>query len=71
MKATTDPVARFVRTHRLTAVVIDGPDSYVLIDDRFLGLGQKIDGFVLASVGDRRAVFERDGERACLELVNK
>lgn len=70
-QAVMGPVERFARTHRLTAVVVDGQDSYVLIDDRFLGLGQQIDGFVLASVGDRRAVFERDGERACLELVNK
>jgi len=70
-KAVMGPVERFVRTHRLTAVVVDGQDSYVLIDDRFLGLGQQIDGFVLASVGDRRAIFERDGEQACLELVNK
>jgi len=66
-----DPVAVFVSRHLLTAVVLDGRESYALVDDQFLIPGQCLDGFELISVGDRSAVFERDGRRASLELVNK
>ncbi len=66
-----DPVAVFISRHTLAAVVIDGRESYALVDDQFLAPGQDLDGFVLISIGDRSAVFERDGKRASLELVNK
>ena len=66
-----DAAATFIGTHRLTAVVIDGRESYAVLDDRFLVPGQSVDGFVLLSVGDRSAVFERDGRRITLELVDE
>jgi hypothetical protein len=70
-KAPVSPIARFIRSHRLGAVVMEGPDSCVLVDDRFLRLGQQIDGFTLVTVGERSAVFERDGEQAHLELASQ
>ena len=45
--------------------------SYALVDDQFLVPGQTLDGFTLVSVGDRSAVFEREGAQAVLELINK
>ncbi len=63
--------AAFVRAHRLTAVVIDGRESYAVVDERLLVPGQYVDGFRLVSVGDRSAIFERDGRRIILELVDK
>lgn len=66
-----DATATFIGTHRLTAVVIDGRESYAVLDDRFFVPGQSVDGFVLLSVGDRSAVFERDGRRITLELVDE
>jgi hypothetical protein len=76
-KVTNDTVrlpndaARFVRGHQLTAVVVDGRESYVLVNDQLLVPGQCIDGFTLVAVGDRSAVFEQDGIRAVLELVGR
>ena len=67
----TDAAARFIRTHPLAAVVVNGEESYALVDDQFLVPGQTVDGFTLVSVGDRSAVFEREGEQAILELANK
>ncbi len=64
-------VARFISGHQLTAVVVDGRESYVLVNDRLLAPGQCLDGFMLVAVGDRSAVFEQDGKRAVLELVSK
>lgn len=66
-----DAVARFIRTHRLTAVVRDGENSYVLVDDRFLLPGQTLDGFTLVSVGDRVALFTGAGRQAVLELAGE
>lgn len=67
----SDVISRFIRTHQLTAVVRNGEKSYAQVDDRFLIPGQTIDGFTLVSVGDRCAVFERDGARAVLEMINR
>jgi hypothetical protein len=66
-----DVVAAFIRTHRLTAVVVDGDSSYAVLDERFLVPGEAMDGFLLISVGDRSAVFERDGREIVLELMAK
>ncbi len=70
-RAGADAAATFLGTHKLTAVVIDGRESYAVLDDRFLVPGQSVDGFVLVSVGDRSAVFERDGRQITLELLNE
>lgn len=66
-----DAGALFAKRHQLAAVVLDGPRSYVLIDDRLLRPGQDIDGFRLVSVGDLSALFERAGTRVSLELVEE
>ncbi len=67
----SDVMSRFIRTHQLAAVVLDGEKSYAHVDDRFLVPGQILDGFMLVSVGDRSAVFEREGAQAVLELISK
>jgi hypothetical protein len=69
--ATPDPAALFAQRHQLTAVVIDGAGSYVLIDGRLLRPGQEIDGFRLVSVADRSALFDRAGTRVTLELASQ
>jgi hypothetical protein len=66
-----DTIARFMRTHQLTAVVRNGAESYVLVDDRFLVPGQILDGFTLVSVEDRSAVFEGEGRQVVLELMGR
>jgi hypothetical protein len=66
----SDAAAAFVSGHQLTAVVIDGRESYALVNDQFLVPGQGIDGFKLISVGARSAIFEHGGTRATLELVD-
>lgn len=66
-----DVVARFVGTHRLAGVVKSGGECRVLVNDRFLVVGQVLDGFTLVSIADHSAVFERDGMRAVLELLNR
>ena len=66
-----DAAATFLGAHELTAVVIDGRESYAVLDDRFLVPGQSVDGFMLVSVGERSAVFERNGGQITLELVNE
>jgi hypothetical protein len=66
-----DAVGRFIRTHRLTAIGVNGGESYVMVDDQFLVPGRHLDGFTLVSVGDRSAVFENRGLQAVLELISK
>ena len=60
----------FAKRHQLTAVVLDGPRSYVLIDDRLLRPGEEIDGFRLVAVEDRAALFEGNDTRVRLELAD-
>jgi hypothetical protein len=69
--AAADSAAAFARTHPLVAVAMNGRQSHALVNDRFLTLGDQIDGFTLVSVGAKSAVFERQGERVVLELLNK
>lgn len=64
-----DVVRQFMRTHRLTAIGMQNGESYILVDDQFLVPGGRLDGFTLISVGDRSAVFEREGRQAVLELI--
>jgi hypothetical protein len=66
-----NPAAEFAKAHPLVAVVLDGRQSHVLINDRFLTLGEQIDGFTLVSVGPKSAVLERQGEQIVLELASK
>lgn len=66
-----DEVARFIRTHRLTAVVVNRGGSCALVDDRFLATGEILDGFTLVSVGDRSVLFEREGRQILLEMIGR
>ena len=67
---TPDAAALFAAQHRLTAVVLDARESYVLVNDHFLVPGQSLDGFTLVSADKRSVVFEQGSLRAVLELVN-
>jgi len=66
-----DETAVFAKAHRLVAVVMDGRQSYALVNDRVLTLGEQMDGFTLVSVGAKSAVFDRQGKQIVLELVSK
>jgi hypothetical protein len=66
-----DEATVFARTHPLVAVVMDGRQSYVLVNDRVLSPGDQVDGFTLVSVGVKSALFERRGKQIVLELVSK
>jgi len=66
-----DEAAVFAKTHSLVAVMKEGQQSYVLINDRVLPLGGQMDGFTLVSVGPKSAVFEHEGKQVVLELVSK
>jgi hypothetical protein len=68
-KSLPEAVARFLSTHQLAAIVLDGERSYILVDDRVLVPGQALDGFTLVSVEARAAIFESQGQRATLELL--
>jgi len=63
-----DEAARFARAHTLKAVAINANRSGVLIDDRYLALGEEIDGFRLARIGETSARFESNGLTAVLKL---
>lgn len=66
-----DAAALFIRTHQLSAVVLNREGTYALVDDQLLPPGRILDGFTLVEVRDREAVFEREGKQAVLELANK
>lgn len=50
---------QFLRQHRLTAVMKSGGGGIAVIDGKPYKPGQQIDGFRLASVGERSAVLRR------------
>ncbi|MCH8823951.1 MAG: hypothetical protein IH984_10625 [Planctomycetes bacterium] len=62
------PSSRFLRNHRLLAVMGNGESASVIINDKCLFIGQKIDGFTLVSVVDRVAMLDSNGLRVQLEL---
>jgi hypothetical protein len=59
---------KFVREHRLTAVMTAGDRSVALVDGKPVQIGQVLDGFRLVSVEKSSAVWECEGVRATLEL---
>lgn len=63
------PSSRFLRNHRLLAVMGNGNSASVIINDTCLFIGQKIDGFTLVSVVDRVAMLDSNGLRVQLELA--
>lgn len=48
---------RFVRSHKLVAVMGSGPGAVAVIDGRALRVGQIIDGYRLIEVRERTAIF--------------
>ena len=62
------PTAEFMRKHQIKAVMVHGKISSVVIDDRYLFVGQKIDGFTLVSVNEHSATFESNNHRVVLTL---
>jgi hypothetical protein len=66
-RADTD---KFVRDHKLTAVMTAGDRGVALVDGTPVQIGQTLDGFRLVSVETSRALWECDGVRATLELTN-
>jgi hypothetical protein len=60
---TTQPVARepgpadFEKSHRLTAVLLQGRQAHAVVDGRMVAPGQAIDGYTLISVTQDMAVF--------------
>jgi hypothetical protein len=57
--AENSPAYEFMQRHKLTAIMGASGSGYVVIDDKCLRVGQTIDGYLLKSVTDRSAVFER------------
>ena len=63
------PSSRFLRKHRLLAVMVNGDSASVIINKKCLFIGQEIDGFTLVSVVDRIAMLDSNGLRVQLELA--
>lgn len=66
-----DVVAHFIRTHKLTAIVVNGQVAHALVNDRFLIPGESLDGFTLISIENHSVVFRQQGHQAVLELIDK
>ena len=58
----------FGRTHQLKAVVSGGVNGGAFIGDKYLRVGQVIDGFRLVKISHRAAVLESDGVEVELKL---
>lgn len=52
----------------LRAVMVAGRDSLVNISGEFYGIGDKVDGYRLVSVGEHHAVFIRNGKKLTITL---
>jgi hypothetical protein len=61
---------RFAKKHQLTAVVL-GRGGGVLVDGKFLRIGQSLDGFKLTAVEQRSATFASEQEQVKLELAEE
>jgi hypothetical protein len=63
--------AREFQNRRLTAVIMKGSGRGVaIVDQRMVGVGQTLDGFVLVTVKERSAVFRRGTQRVELRLAD-
>jgi hypothetical protein len=63
--------AREFQNRRLTAVIMRTSGRGVaIIDQRMVGVGQSLDGFVLVAVKERSAVFRRGTQRVELRLTD-
>ncbi len=57
----------FQADHALRGVCIHPDDRWVIVDDRVLRIGDRLDGFVLREIHDYRAVFQ--GGKGSVELL--
>jgi hypothetical protein len=64
---TADRIEAFRQKHRLTAVLVIPGASQAIINGNAVKVGQAVDGFVLESLSDKRAVFR--GGKAVVELI--
>ncbi|MBL7133359.1 MAG: hypothetical protein ISS78_04620 [Phycisphaerae bacterium] len=60
---------RFVKNHRLQAVVVADRHSSAIINGRYLTIGQEMDGFKLVAVNKNSVVMVSQGARAVLRLA--
>jgi hypothetical protein len=62
------PELAFARKHRLTSVLIHGPQGMILVDNQTLRTGEAFDGARLVLVTPEKAVFEYADVRIELKL---
>lgn len=65
-----DAAARFAKNHQLRAVLIESQTSSAVVDNKFLMLGQELDGFKLVAVDEDSATFAAGKKRVVLRLEN-
>ncbi len=59
----------FMQAHKLKAVMVSPEGREAIIDGSCLGVGDRIDGFELVSVGERAVILaSEDGSRLTMEL---
>jgi len=61
---------RFVQTHHLTAVIVNGQQSTAQVNGVCLFIGDMIDQFKLVAVNQASAVFKSQAGTAVIELQN-
>ncbi len=66
--ATTQAVDAFKGTHQLSAVLVAGTRSEAIIDGRTVALGQTVDGYKLAAVTPKTAMFVSGGNKVLLRV---
>ena len=63
------PAEKFIRDHKLKAVIVRDNANTAVVDHFHLYIGHELDGFTLVSVGAGGAVFEGgDSQRVILKL---
>lgn len=61
-------VTDFTGSHRLKATFLHPTDTWIVVDDRILRIGDQVDGFTLRRIERYRAVFAAGKELAELKL---
>lgn len=64
-------VIDFSRAHELKGVITGGEGGAAYIDDKYVRMGQVIDGFRLVKLGYRMAVLESNGVAVVLRLKSQ